>query len=267
LKAQQRRASSVADPQSRMNFLKQRSSLRILLLSATTLLCAFLGSVLPENGASRGLVRTKPAVELQVSKTLLTHPCQPDSHSISRACPSTADLQVALTVVTKDFNKPSVYAYAVSGGRIVGEGSKVTWDLSAAGPGLYAVTVEVQDNNKKHRALSTANVTVQNCEDCVNSEPCPAPIVVTCYDEVKEGTPITCKVVVGPAIWRAPAAYEWSARDSSGGDLSERISRQGIYVSIPTNGLAGQTVYATVKVKGLDPSCSATASGSTAVKP
>jgi hypothetical protein len=215
--------------------------------------------------ASTGLLKTKPSVALQVSKTLLTYPCQPDWHSSSRSCSSTADLQVALTAVTSDFNKQSVFAYAASGGRIVGEGSKVTWDLSEAGPGIYAATVEVQDN-KKHRAVSTVNVTVQLCGDCVNSEPCPAPIFVSCYDEVKAGTPITCKLVIGPAIWRAPPTYEWSVRDSSGEDLSERISLRDTYLSIRTDGLSAKTVYTTVRVKGLDPSCSATASGSTVVR-
>lgn len=249
-----------------MDFLKGPSIRRSALLSALALLCVLLASVTARNGASHDLLKTKPLVELQASKTLLTYPCQFDWHSISGSCPSTQHVQVTLTTLTKNFNKQSVYAYAVSGGRVVGEGSKVTWDLSAAGPGLYAATVEVQDQ-KKHRAIATVNVTVRVCGDCVNSEPCPVPTVVNCYDEVKAGTPITCKVVVGQAIWRAAAAYEWSVRDSTGADLFERIRAQGTYISIPTNGLAGLTVYTTVKVKGLDPSCSATASGFTVVKP
>jgi hypothetical protein len=141
----------------------------------------------------------------------------------------------------------------------------VTWDLSEAGPGIYAATVEVQDN-KKHRAVSTVNVTVQLCGDCVDEWPCPV-ILVTCYDQVKAGTPITCKVVVGASSRSNPITYEWSARDSSGEDISGRISVRGTYISIPTNGLASHTVYTTVKVNGLDPSCSVVASGSTAVKP
>lgn len=249
-----------------MNVLRQPSSLGIGFVSGTALLCALLASAMAPKAASTGLLKTKPSVELQASKTLLTYPCPPDWHSISRSCPSTADLQIALTAVARDFNKQSVYAYAVSGGRIVGEGRKVIWDLNGFGQGIYAATVEVQDD-KKHRALDTVNVTVQSCGDCVNSEPCPPPIVVTCYDEVKAGTPITCKVLVGASNRSNPITYEWSADDSSGEDISGRISVQGTYISIRTDGLGGQYVTATVKVKGLDPSCSMTASGSTAVKP
>jgi hypothetical protein len=74
----------------------------------------------------------------------------------------------------------------------------VTWDLSTVRPGIYTATVEVQDN-KKHRALSSVIVKPLFCGDCVDSFMCP-PILVTCYDEVKAGTPITCKfLVVGPS--------------------------------------------------------------------
>jgi hypothetical protein len=246
-----------------MNFLKQRSGLRIVSLSATSLLCVLLASIMAQQGLSNGLLKKKPSVVLQASTALVTLPCPEDWHSTSRSCPATADLQVALTSIAKDFNKQPRFAYTVAAGRIVGEGSKVTWDLSEVGPGIYTATVEVQDNNK-HRALSSVIVKIVNCSDCVESLMCP-PIVVTCYDEVKAGTPITCKVVVGP--WPDPITYEWSARDSSGEDLSERISGRGTSISIRTDGLDGQNVTATVEVKGLRSYCSGTATSSTVVKP
>lgn len=110
-----------------MNRLKQPSIPRIIFHFFTSLLCVLLVSVLAQNG----VLKKKPSVELQASTTLITYPCPPDGHSISRSCPSTADLHVVLTAVTKAFNKQPVYVYTVSGGRVVGEGSKVTWDLSA----------------------------------------------------------------------------------------------------------------------------------------
>ena len=64
----------------------------------------------------------------------------------------------ALTAVAKGFSKPT-YSYNVGGGRIIGEGSNVTWDLYDAGPGFYRAIVEVQDN-KKHRAVSSVDVKV-----------------------------------------------------------------------------------------------------------
>jgi len=229
---------------------------RIIFLSAVAL-CFLLAPVNSLNGASG----EKRSVELKASKTVITFLCPP--YHVSRACSTTADFQVALTATAKGFNKQSSYVYTVSGGRVLGEGSKVTWDLSETWPGVYTATVEVQDK-KKRRAISSVTVTLQNCQDCVSPMPCAAP-VMTCYDEVHAGTPITCKLVVGPAFRRAPWTYEWSAR-AYNGDASDRIDGQGTYISIRTDGLGGQTVFVTVKIKGLDPSCPHTAASSTKVK-
>jgi hypothetical protein len=173
-------------------------------------------------------------------------------------------MKVPLTAVAKGFSKPT-YSYNVGGGRIIGEGSNVTWDLYDARPGFYRAIVEVQDNNK-HRAVSSVDVKVMACDDCVTCCHCP-PVFVTCYDRVNEGTPITCKVVIGPRSDTDPLTLVWSARDSSGGDLTERISRRGEYISIRTDGLGGQSVTATVEIKGLYPYCQRILSGSTVVKP
>jgi hypothetical protein len=172
-------------------------------------------------------------------------------------------MQAALTSVAKGFTKPT-YSYNVGGGRIIGEGSNVTWDLVDAGPGFYRAIVEVQDNHK-HRAVASVDVKVHHCPDCVNSEPCPA-LIVSCYDRVNAGTPITCKLVTLPRSIPGPVTFEWSARDSSGNDLAERISRRGEYVSIRTDGLGGQSVTVTVEIKGLYPSCARMSSGVTVVK-
>src|SRR5262249_52987800 len=133
-----------------MNFRKQPSNLRGIVL-------AMLLLVLLQNVISTGWLTTKPSGELQASKTFLTYPCPPHCRRISHSCPSTNDLEVGLTALTRNFSKQLVYVYTVTGGRVIGEGGNVTWDLNECGPGLYTATVEVQDN-RKHRALSSVNV-------------------------------------------------------------------------------------------------------------
>jgi hypothetical protein len=178
-----------------MSFLKQRSGVRLLALSGTSLLCVLFASVMVESGSPNGLFEKKPSVVLQASRTSITLPCPPSAYSISRSCPFTFDLQVPLTALANGFNKQARYVYSVGGGRIVGEGSKVTWDFSEVGPGWYEAKVEVQDT-KKHHAVSSATVAIANCGDCVFIEPCPT-LVMTCYDQVKAGTVGVCKVVMG----------------------------------------------------------------------
>ncbi|HKP38736.1 MAG TPA: hypothetical protein VJT71_17905 [Pyrinomonadaceae bacterium] len=249
-----------------MNVLKPLRRVRIVFV--TLPLCVLLASLLAQSGASHGL-RMKPSVELHASSTKIVYPCPPSGRSISGTCPTTADFQVALTVKAKDFNKQPRYVYAVNGGRVTGEGSSVIWDLNGVAPGVYTATVEVQDG-KKRRAESSVAVRIEFCSDCVICDGLCPTIIVTCYNQVKAGTPITCALKPGDRfdpITHQPYTYQWSARDSDDNDLSATISRQGEYVSIPTKGLGGKAVITTVTVKELDPSCNRTAQGITLVKP
>lgn len=247
-----------------MKLLKLRMGFRTSFLSATSLFCIVLTTGMVEDGSSNELSRNKPSVVLQASTTSITLPCPAIDFSISGSCPQTADPQVSLLSTTRDLNKQSLYTYTVTEGRVVGEGSKVTWDLSNVGPGLHTATVEVKDN-KKHRAFASVIVKIVNCPDCVpNCGLCPQ-ISMACPDEVEPGTPVTFSVAVGGPGDLASA--KWSVRDANGKDLSGRISGQGGSISVSTEGLSGQNLTATIEVGGLDPACGRTASCSVAVKP
>jgi len=247
----------------------------LISLSRVLLLCALFALVVIEIDSANGSLTKKASVELHVSQTSITYPCLPQWHSRSGSCPTQSGSEVALASEASGFHKHAAYTYVVTGGRIVGEGSKVAWDLTKAGPGTYTATVEVHDSNN-HRAGSSVNVTVSSCGDCVVTCDLPCPMMaVTCYDQVKAGTPITCKVNVQGSSAKCNALvgfspehiiYKWSARSSNGNDLSEAITNNGAYVSIPTNGRAGQTIYATVELPGLDPTCSSSASSSTKIR-
>jgi len=233
------------------------------MVSAMALLCALLASIMIQVRASDHLAGKGPSVELRASRTSITFPCPPCMHSRSRSCAADFDPRVKLTAIADGFNKQVVYKYSVTGGQVVGEGSEVIWDLSNWGPGFYQATVEAQD--KKHSASAPLTVTISNCGDCATGD-CHCPmIVVNCYDTVKAGTPIICKPTLIGA--RSRTTFEWSARASNNEDLSKTIRKTDEYISIPTNDLAGRTVYVTVEVIGIDPTCNRTASASTVVKP
>ncbi|HYW70937.1 MAG TPA: hypothetical protein VE961_07885 [Pyrinomonadaceae bacterium] len=232
-------------------------------VAAIALLASVLVSVMIQVRAANDLAVNKPSVELRPARTSITYPCPPCMHSISRACATDYDPRVHLTASANGFNQRVVYSYSVTGGQVVGEGNEVVWDLTHSGPGVYHATVEAQD--KKHRASAPATVTISFCPDCVDGDcHCPA-IAVNCYDQVKAGTAITCKAAFSGA--RSRTTFEWSARASNDEDLSPRIKNTGEYISIPTDDLAGRTVYVRVDVIGLDPTCSRSASASTVVKP
>ena len=57
-----------------------------------------------------------------------------------------SDMVTAVTVTAEDpENDVLTYNYTVSGGRIVGTGAKVTWDLNGVRPGTYTITAGVDD--------------------------------------------------------------------------------------------------------------------------
>jgi hypothetical protein len=215
--------------------------------------------------AANDLAGTKPSVELQLSKTTITLPCQPGARSRSGSCPLSDDSRISLAAIASGLGKDATYSYSVGAGQIVGEGSKVVWDLGGASPGFYVIKVDVRDSRKR-QATASVTVTIANCGDCVFIETCMITLVVTCYERVQAGTPIMCKLTA-QLIQNQPYTYQWVVRTSDGHDLTATVTPQGEYVSIPTKDLGGKQVIATVEVKEIDPSCNRTASGISIVKP
>jgi hypothetical protein len=58
------------------------------------------------------------------------------------------------------------YSYVVSGGEIVGSGSKVIWDLSNIVPGTYTITVGASDGCGICNPTKTETVIIKECSDC-----------------------------------------------------------------------------------------------------
>jgi hypothetical protein len=50
-----------------------------------------------------------------------------------------------LTQASDPENDTLIYDYKISGGKIIGQGSKVIWDLAGVGPGTYSITADVDD--------------------------------------------------------------------------------------------------------------------------
>ena len=58
------------------------------------------------------------------------------------------------------------YSYALAGGKIIGQGSKVVWDLSGVSPGTYTITVGVDDGCGVCGKTVTKEIKVIECPDC-----------------------------------------------------------------------------------------------------
>ena len=195
------------------------------------------------------------------STSTVTVPCGPDQHSSSGNCPSSMTNSVGLTTTATDPDGDTLlYTYSATGGRITGEGSNVTWDLSGLQPGTYTASVEV-DDGCGCVSFSSTTVTIANCPDCVPNLVCPT-VTVSCADAVKEGDPATFTANFAQGTPTVSETYNWTV---SAGTIT---SGQGTSsITVDTKGLGGQSVTATVEVGGVDPTCNRTASCTTPVQP
>lgn len=179
----------------------------------------------------------------------------------SQAVPTNSQVQLTTNASDPD-GDTLLYTYSVTGGRIVGEGPNVSWDLSGVQPGTYTSTVEVDDGCG---CVAFSSTTV-NVTECPTATPppiaCPT-ITVSCPTELTAvGSPITFTANVSGDTGGATPTYNWtvSAGTISGGQGTPSIT-------VDTANLAGQSITATVNVGGLAASCPASASCTSSVAP
>lgn len=63
-------------------------------------------------------------------------------------------------------NDVLTYEYTISGGKIIGEGKQVIWDLWGVAPGTYTITAGVNDGCGICGQTKTQTVVVKECSDC-----------------------------------------------------------------------------------------------------
>ncbi|HYJ45579.1 MAG TPA: hypothetical protein VEV81_03125 [Pyrinomonadaceae bacterium] len=181
----------------------------------------------------------KPFVQLSDHAMVIT-PC----------ADSMAEAQIPLTASVTNFSEPEKlrYAWRASGGRLIGDGTNATWDLTGAAPGTYTARVEV-DNNRDDGcyAFTTTKVVVRECPPppvlCPN-------ISISGPDTVAVGAPVTFTASVSGGTPGITPVYNWT---TTGGTI---ISGQGTpSITIDTAGLAGQPVTANLAVEGFKLNC------------
>lgn len=84
----------------------------------------------------------------------------------NKTCPDNVK-QIAVFAVAEDLEYDTLtYDYKVSGGKIIGQGSKVVWDLSGVKPGTYTITAAVDDGCGFCGTPKTKSVVVKECSGC-----------------------------------------------------------------------------------------------------
>lgn len=160
------------------------------------------------------------------------------------------------TDATDPENDVLVYNYTVSGGRIVGEGANVSWDVSGLQPGTYTITAGVNDGCGLCGKTETRTITVVEC-DCVRACECPSLSVTGPGGIVTPGDAMTFTANASGGSQGA-LTYSWTV---SGGTIESGEGSPSISVRT-TPDMAGSNVTATVTIGGLDPNCQCTTQAS-----
>ncbi len=171
-------------------------------------------------------------------------PCPPGTvPREGTVCPDGSTIAVATSASSSDPTDVLTYNYTVSGGRIVGSGANVTWDLSGARPGTYTITAGADNGCGVCGTTKTETITVRDC-DCVSPCVCPT-LDVTGGGVVQPGESMffTANVSGGTAT---DLSYNWTV---SNGTIS---SGQGTpSITVDTTGLNNTNIQATVEVTGV----------------
>lgn len=178
-----------------------------------------------------------------LSNTKIVIPCEPGTvPRPGTTCPDGSTITVGTKGSSTEATDVLTYNYTVSGGRIVGSGANVTWDLSGVRPGTYTITAGVDNGCGVCGTTKTETITVESC-DCINPCAC-ADLNVTGGGVVNPGETMsfTANVSGGTAT---DITYNWTV---SNGTISGGQGTPSITVN--TEGLSDTNIEATVEIGG-----------------
>jgi hypothetical protein len=188
---------------------------------------------------------------LNLSSNSITLGCPPGQIPVdaNATCSQSTSINVTTTAVDPE-NDVLTYQYTVSGGRIVGTGPTVSWDLSGATPGSYTITAGVDDGCGICGKTMTQTVTVANC-NCKVACNCPSLTVTGPAGITAPGESMTFVANVSGGSQDQVVTYNWTV---SAGTISSGQGTPSITVAVPAD-MAGGNITATVTLGGLDPTC------------
>jgi hypothetical protein len=191
-----------------------------------------------------------------LSDTTITLGCQPGFRPREgTTCNDSSSISVA-TSATDPENDVLTYNYTVSGGRIVGTGANVSWDVSGLAPGTYTITAGVDDGCGLCGKTQTQTITIAEC-DCVRVCECPSLSVTGPAGVTNPGDSMTFTANVSGGSQQS-VTYNWTV---SAGTITSGQGTPSITVATD-RAMAGGNVTATVDIGGTDPSCSCTTTAS-----
>lgn len=192
---------------------------------------------------------------LSVSDSTITLGCPPGFvPAEGEVCNESTTVSVTTTAVDPE-NDILTYNYTVSGGRIVGSGANVSWDLSGLAPGSYTITAGVDDGCGLCGQTQTQTVVVAECR-CIQQCACASVDVSGPAGITNPGDTMTFTANVTAGTY--DPTYNWTV---SGGTIESGQGTPSITVRT-TQEMAGTSITATVDIGGAQAGCTCTVTDS-----
>jgi len=212
------------------------------LLIAVSLFVA-LGFVSAANAQKKKL--SLPVLErIELDRNEVIIPCPPIRSPLMEDSPCFNDngFVVAKATVTNPKNIPLSYNYTVSNGRIVGQGESVVWDLKGVRPGVYTITVAIEDSRGNKYETKSATITNRECGHC--PMPCVCPFLNVTSKNAKAGEIFTFKAIVQGGT-ATDMTYDWTV------SKGEIIAGQGTAeIKVKTTPEMTGSITASVEIGG-----------------
>ena len=195
-----------------------------------------------------------------LDKKVVCHPCPPRERCRPEPeCPvNNTGVIISVSAVIPENNQLK-YKYTVSGGRVIGKGANVSWNLTGTQPGTYQIRVDIEDELTGKKQTETEIITVSSISiaDCLE---CPILTVDASTSLTKAGETVTfiANVSGGGA---SNVTYNWKV---STGEIIEGQGTPVIKVAT-TAKMAGKTVKATVEIEGVCDECLKTESAEASI--
>ena len=202
-------------------------------------------ALISASGTPAQRTRTETVVYAPPTVTLTT------DRSVIRACEGEsigASLVQLSAKATSPGGNPIRYRWTTIGGRIVGDGPTVTWDLSGVKPGYYKAFLEINtgSDDEACQAFSSTTLLVE----------CPAPVcpnvLIICPEKTAVNQPLTFSATATGGTGNVTPVYNWTV---TAGRIVEGQGTSSIKVD--TTDLGGQTIKATFSLAGYPQDCSA----------
>ena len=105
--------------------------------------------------------------DITLSQSEIIADCPAKDLIKTESCPDRSNRIFVETIIGQNyFNSVLTYLYLVTGGKIIGNGKQVLWDLSGVKPGTYKITAATDEGCGVCAKTMTKSVVVKECPDC-----------------------------------------------------------------------------------------------------